>query len=476
MCAKHEYIVPGLDVLIGDPSILYPHADEKKYAEAFFIPENYVHTVISFYDEQSGRGDSCRELVRRFGEILSAIEDPKCGFILKNGTVIFFIRQAELKLEKNLNLNSSRHQTIMTAKYIQEAELYKKFSNVAIMTGSDTLATLAALYNIDVVHVNPEVYTGRRKVVLSDENSGLWYSNHKISAEDWTNFFPKESPLRANEFVEFVYNDFGKVDRSFVNIGRFVQSENALLPLRYFKFKSPRFNKIWPKTAGQAMLLEALLAPPEEIPLVVVSGTFGTGKTFLSVAAGYFGVSEDSIYERIFICPRDGALGAEIGFVPGDATEKTLVKSKPIIDNLRSILKLTNPKNGKKSDNSSNLSVERDCADKHVDETLKKYFEFEPVIFMGGRSIENSFIIYDEFQDMERYQAKALLSRIGNNSKIIVSGDPSQLTNPHLNRTSNGLSYSASKLAGRPEAAIITLNKDEIVRSPAAIAIAECFK
>ena len=104
----------------------------------------------------------------------------------------------------------------------------------------------------------------------------------------------------------------------------------------------------------------------------------------------------------------------------------------------------------------------------------ERYFEFEPVIYMGGRSIENSFMVFDEFQDMERGQARALLSRIGNNSKIVVMGDPHQTSNPHLNRTSNGLSYSASKLAGDPMAAVISFDETgEIVRSDAAKHIAE---
>ena len=93
---------------------------------------------------------------------------------------------------------------------------------------------------------------------------------------------------------------------------------------------------------------------------------------------------------------------------------------------------------------------------------------------MGGRNISNSFMIYDEFQDMERGQAKALLSRIGDGSKIVVMGDPNQTTNPHLNKTSNGLSYSASKLAGGSLVSVISFDKNrEIVRSAAAKQIAE---
>lgn len=466
----HDYIVPGLDVLIGDPDILNPPEGGKKRAESFFIPEGYVHRVIDFYHEQSGRGDSCRELTRRFSFMLTAMKDSnEHSFRLDNGTQVTFIPSKKYKVT-----GSSKAQAVATASYLKNNRIVANPDLIAIMTGSDQLSALAALARIDVVHINPDVYTGRRKIRLPLKYSGLWYSNKLITETEWNDIFPDEAPLRPNEFIEFTLDNFGQVDHSFGNIGRFDINKGALVPLQHFHFTDVKFKRIYPRTAGQAMLLEALLAPPEEIPIVVVSGLFGTGKTFLTTAAGFHGATVANNYERIFVCPRDGALGDEIGFVPGDATDKTLVKARPIIDNLRETLKLTE-KDEKSKESESSLSGQRDCLDKKVENYLKSYFEFEPVVFMGGRSISNSFIIYDEFQDMERYQAKALLTRIGNGSKIIVSGDPTQVTNPHLNRTSNGLSYSASKLAGKPEAAIVTLTQEEIVRSPAAMAIANYF-
>lgn len=472
---NYDFIVPGLDVLIGDPEILDPPPGSKKYAKTLYIPEGYVHRVIDFYHEQSGRGDACRELTCRFKTILNAINESKSGlFTLKNGTVVDFvdISSALNNLDSTLSPNSSKDQAIITAK--QRLSCGK---NVAIMTGSDQLATLAALHGIHVIQINPDVYTGRRKVKLSLDQAYLWYNHTRLTQADWHDAFPDQPPLRPNEFIEFISDDPSRSDYGFRHVGRFSATEDALLPLKNFHFPHQNFSKIYPQNPGQAMLIDALLAPPEEIPLVIISGIFGTGKTFLATAAGYYGVTESSTYERVFVCPRDGALGKEIGFVPGDAVEKTLVKAKPIIDNLRSVLKLTAPAKKPKfeTEEQKNLAACRDCIDKRVDEALNSFFEFESIIYMGGRSISNSFIIYDEFQDMERYQTKALLTRIGNGSKIVIMGDPSQVTNPHLNRTSNGLSYAASKLAGKPEAAIITLEKDEIVRSPAALAIADYF-
>lgn len=473
----HDFIVPGLDVLIGDPSILDPKVDDKKRAEIFYIPENYIYRVIDFYNEQSGRGDACRELTRRFGYILDKMQkDDEETFSLENGTMIEFVKTDDFKFDKGLDYKSSKSHAVAAAK-IKSKEVDSDY--LAIMTGSDQLSVLASLYRIDVAHINPEVYTGRRRVKLPYECSNLWFTNKRITPDEWKEFFPNQTELRPNEFIEFVFDDFSGRNYDFAStIGRFDINEEALVPLRYNSFKNPSFSKIRPRTASQAMLLEALLLPPEEVPIVIVSGVFGTGKTFLSTAAGYYGVTESGEYERVFICPRDGALGKEIGFVPGDPVEKTMVKAKPIADNMREILRLTIPHEKLKDQKGEfkNASACRDCLDRRVAEVLENYFEYESIIYMGGRSISNSFIILDEFQDTERYQARALLSRIGNGSKIVVSGDPTQITNPHLNRTSNGLSYSASKLAGKPEAIIVTLHEDEIVRSSAAQAIAAYLK
>ncbi len=174
----------------------------------------------------------------------------------------------------------------------------------------------------------------------------------------------------------------------------------------------------------------------------------------------------------MFICPRDGTLGADIGFLPGDATNKTRAKAKPIEDNLLQVIKSQQSSEKRNEKGNSGLGSAHDKLERLI---AQHTIEFEPLVNMGGRSIADSFIIYDEFQDMERYQAKALLTRPSDGSKMVILGDPTQTTNPHLNATSNGLSYSASKLAGKPEAAVITLLPEEITRSRAAIAIAKYF-
>ena len=452
----HDYIVPGLDVLIGDPDFLTPGKDTRPKAKMLIIPSFYVYRVLDFYKEQTNRGESARELTAIFGEIAEEMNRTNQDvFIFKNGMRLKFKDFPKDPVFHGLShnsqdkYNSSKFHAIAIARDLQQE--YGK-DNVAIMTGSDQLATPAAFNSIDIARVNPDVYTGRVKVEFPADYASYWWTQHSIPEQVWQELFP-EQPLIINQYVELIFDPHGQIDSSYQNIGRF--NGEAVVPLRFTRINHPAFNRIHPKTPGQAMLFDALLAPTSELPIVVVSGTFGTGKTFCAVATGLAQVMGEQ-YERIFVCPRDGALGREIGFLKGDKLDKILPQAAPILDNLKSVVRLIDTKL------------------KSADDYQKRYFEFEPVIYMGGRSIENSFMIYDEFQDMERGQARALLSRIGNDSKIVILGDPSQTTNPHLNKTSNGLSYSASKLAGDSLAAVVSFDQSrEIVRSPAAKHIAE---
>ena len=479
----HQYIIPGLDVLIGDPEFLRPTATTPPKAKMLYIPASYIYRVLDFYKEQSTRGDSARELTYIFGKILDEMNERHVDqYHFDNKMILKFEEVPENPSfigyrGSHDKYASSKFQAIALAKSMQDRH---GAGEVAIMTGSDQLAPPAALNKIDIARVNPDVYTGRITVMIPPEYASLWWTHHRIPLDIWNELFPKQ-PLVINQYVELMFDDCGQINSYHQNIGRF--DGEAVVPLRNHKIPGAAFKRIHPKTAGQAMLFDALLAPVEEVPIVVVSGTFGTGKTFSTVAVALSSVISGQ-YERIFVCPRDGALGRDIGFLPGDKTSKVLPQAAPILDNLRSVTRLMDvPNNADESETDAKPRSRKGKKSESLNVSLSnaveqylEYFEFEPVILMGGRSIEGSFMIYDEFQDMERSQAKTLLARIGDGSKIVILGDPNQTTNPHLNKTSNGLSYSASKLAGNSLAAVITFQgKQEIVRSPAAKAIAECF-
>lgn len=500
----HNYIVTAMDMLIGDPDVLTPTENAKKKADYLCIPYQFIDRLGNWRKEHSTRGEAATRLIHSIGEMLVYLNNHSDtdAFTCKNKMKIKFFDAVS-------NSDSSVENAIALAKQLQR----EGNSNVAIMTGSDWMTAKASAAKIDVAKINPEVYTGRTKVRLPEDAISLWTRQHHISQAEWEDLFPKH-PIHFNEFVEFEMTNFGQPHRGgYSSIGRFTYDNSgnpAVVPLCYTKFYSPSYKGIRPITNVQAMYMEALLAPVDEIPIVIFSGLFGTGKTFLPIAVGLNGVdyhtSKSNLnIERIFVCPRDSALGQDVGFLPGDITSKVMAKAMPVLDNVRDVIKILNdtPKDAypvdkedirklvdeivdSDSDEEENGNAENAVKSRRkktrkktkptsgttsfsinsaVTDVINRYFEFQPLIFMGGRSISNSLIIYDEFQDVERFQARELVSRIGNGSKIVIAGDPTQLSNPHLGRTSNGLNYIATKLADKPYAAVITSNnEDEIVR------------
>lgn len=477
--ANHKALVPALDALIGDPDILMPEAGTKKKAEILYIPLQYIDRIRDFRHEQSSRGEAATKLLGYFSQILETAHYAEEGdgktYTCKNGMVIEFVPSQDVSNVSTNGRSGSNTHALAAAKYAQQ-QLGDK-SAVAILTGDNYMSSkaLSPGMDIDVAHINPDVYTGRRKLVLPEELSDSWLKGRQITMEQFRQYFPDEKPLLLNEFVEFevdptILFSYNINPRDFYKrIGRLepgVDGEEPILKRIHYVEDLP--SCIQPRTVGQAMLAEALLAPVEEIPIVVCPAVFGTGKTYLSVAIGYYLVTdkEKSQYDRIFVVPRDAELGKEIGFLPGDETQKTIAKSMPILDSLYNFFR---NKGDKKKGNREQTAGD---IKKKVEMAIQDHFEFVSIINMGGRSISDCWIIYDESQDMERFQVNQLMKRIGDGSKMIITGDPHQVFNKHMNYHSNGLMYAATKMAGSPYAAVVTMFEGEITRSEAAREIA----
>ena len=473
----HPVLVPALDALIGDPKLLEPNKETPKKAEMLLIPMQYINRLCDFRDELSNRGEAAKALLKAFSRILedvhyNKLECHKC----QNGMRIKFIENSEQEFVSGVtDRKSSAANALATAHFYNQ--LHK--GQVAIMSGDDYMFNLALSHGIDIAKVNPDVYTGRRKLALPERAYNQWFSKGYLTEKDFAKLFPKEEPLLLNEFVEFIFNEDilpsycteGKKRKGLeYRIGRFriINEEPVLQKLQYISDLPPY---IQPRNAGQAMYAEALMAPVEEIPIVICPSTFGTGKTYLSAAIGIFlttpeGKNKIPRFERFFICPRDSELGKEIGFLPGTEVEKTIAKAMPIVDNFREYFK----NRGDKGEGGAKKGkVELDGM---VEKYIEDHCELVSIINMGGRNISDAWIFYDEAQDMERFQINQLMKRIGNGSKMIITGDPNQVFNRHMNSHSNGLSYAATKMAGSPFAAVITMTEDEITRSVAAQEIA----
>jgi PhoH-like ATPase len=200
---------------------------------------------------------------------------------------------------------------------------------------------------------------------------------------------------------------------------------------------------IKPKNAEQAFAFHALLNP--HVKLVALQGVAGTGKTLLALASA---LEQAKSYNQIILArPIVPLSNKDIGFLPGDANDKIGPYMEPLWDNLKFIKSQFGP-NEKK---------------------LKQIVEMEesgsmlitPLAFIRGRSLSNIIFIIDEAQNLTPHEVKTIITRAGENTKIIFTGDVQQIDTPYLDENSNGLAYLVDKLSGQPLFCHVKLEKGE---------------
>ena len=233
-------------------------------------------------------------------------------------------------------------------------------------------------------------------------------------------------------------------------LGRVNTRMKEIKPLTY------QGDEIWGITAlnvEQRYAFDLLLDP--SISLVTLLGGAGTGKTLLALAAGLLQTMDLNTYKKILIARPIVTLGKDIGFLPGHVDEKLGVWMQPIFDNLAFIMSRT-----------VEGGTYKETAEKMKYFTDSGLIEMQAVTYIRGRSIPDQYIIIDEAQNLTPHEVKTIISRVGRNSKIILTGDPYQIDNPYLDAESNGLAYVVERFKGQELFGHVALMKSE--RSPLA--------
>ncbi|MEA2067084.1 MAG: PhoH family protein [Thermotogota bacterium] len=197
---------------------------------------------------------------------------------------------------------------------------------------------------------------------------------------------------------------------------------------------------IYPRNREQLFAFELLL--DDRIKLVSIPGIAGSGKTLLSLAAGLRKVEDEKKYQRLIVARPLIAMGQDIGYLPGSREEKVRPWMQPIYDNLHLLLKNRNVDFSSFVKKNENL-------------------EIEVLSYIRGRSIPDQFIIIDEAQNLTPHEIKTIITRVGENTKIVLTGDPHQIDNNYLDTNSCGLVYAASRFKGSKLAGHINLVKGE---------------
>ncbi len=302
-----------------------------------------------------------------------------------------------------------------------------------------------------------ELYSGYREIEVSKDIIDNFFEENQITLDTNAILFP-------NEFVLLRDN----TNEKHTALARVSDSSRNLIHL------NPKFEKSWrvkPRSKEQRMSLELLMDPSVEI--VTLVGQAGTGKTLLALACGLESTLRNQRYDKILVSRPIIPLGKDIGYLPGSKDEKLGHWMQPIFDNLTFLMRGggsgTNG-NGNGNGNSKNGGMY--SVQKEVDEMQAKgYIELEAMTYIRGRSIPRQYVIVDEAQNLTPHEVKTIISRAGEGTKMVLTGDPYQIDNPYLDSSSNGLTYAAERLKGEKLHGHVTLRKSE--RSALAAAAAD---
>ncbi len=302
--------------------------------------------------------------------------------------------------------------------------------DINVRVKADALGIVAQDYENQKINVD-ELYTGFIELPVPGEFIDEFYKNEVAELE---------SDLYPNEFV--ILKD--ELNEKHSAMGRAID-HNTLVPI------AQRSEHVWnirPRSKEQRMALELLLDPAVE--LVTIVGQAGTGKTLLAIAAALELTLKHEQYDRVLVTRPIIPMGKDIGYLPGAKDQKLAHWMQPIFDNLSYLLR-------EEGEDGSTRNVT-----KRVDELIQKnVLELEALTYIRGRSIPRQYVIVDEAQNLTPHEVKTIISRAGEGTKMILTGDPYQIDNPYLDAASNGLSYVAERLKEHTVHGHITLHKSE---------------
>ena len=278
-------------------------------------------------------------------------------------------------------------------------------------------------------------------------NSNIYFRGNSILIKDQNG--KNEIVKNAIQFLSEQFINNGSIEKKDIisSINKFMIEEknNKSKGNIEYIIKTPKKSVI-PRSERQKKYVKAL----RESDIVISAGPAGTGKTFLAVAVALTMLLEKKI-ERIILSRPAVEAGERLGFLPGDMREKVDPYLRPLYDSLYDLLDF------------EKIQKRIEIGD----------IEIAPLAFMRGRTLKNSFAILDEAQNATDTQIKMFLTRIGENSKIVINGDPSQIDLP--NKSLSGLSRSKKLLGHLKEISVVDFDHTDVVRHPLVSKIVKAY-
>lgn len=420
------------------------------------IPEVVLEELDALKKKPGELGANARMAARILDELRiqgSLIE----GIKLPNGGKLRVeVNHHNIEIPPYWDKSKADNRIIQVCKGLKERgeDVYLITKDIFERIKADTIGINTNDYYEKVVPEYDNQYTGRISVYTSSDNIDYFYKNKYLDVKELKIYVDKskeyKSPeLYVNEFI--IMHSYENAKKT--ALGKY--DGQKIVPLTY---KETVPMGILPKNVGQRFMQEALMISAREVPLVIIKGPAGTAKTLFSLAVGLHKILEEdsSEYRRILVCRPNVTMDEEIGYLPGTEQEKIAPYMRPVLDNLE-ILIDSDEKERYKDENELNDKI-RELFDRRIITT-------EAVAFLRGRSIVKNWVIIDEAQNLSPKQVKAIITRVGEGSKLILIGDPEQIDQPFLDYRSNGLCYASERMKGSKLCCQVTLKYDECERS-----------
>ncbi len=425
--------------------------------------------VLEEVDKHKKRQDSVGSNARSFIRILDSLREKgslQKGVRLGKGKGLVKVvtyDNVSQKVPTDLTSGVADHMIIETALTVKESSpksrkviLVSRDVNLRVI--ADSIGVIAEDYLVSqVVKDTEQLYSGMTTVLVDDELIDQFYSGEDI-------YIPREL---VKEQELFLYPNIYLMLVSFSNekktaLCRFMNHDNPVK--RVLDCKKNLNWGVYPRNKEQTFAFDLLMNP--NVHLVTLTGQAGSGKTLCAIAAGmeqsvsfgrmygqvdedrhpfekmkYSSPDDDLGFARMVVSRPVQPMGRDIGFLPGTMEEKMLPWLKPIQDNIQFIM------------GNDKLALQQLMESGAV--------ELEALTYIRGRSISNAFIIVDEAQNLTAHEVKTIITRAGEGTKIVLTGDIEQIDNVYTNETSNGLTYAIEKFKESTIAGHVSFKKGE---------------
>jgi len=397
------------------------------------IPIWVLEELDKLKNDQEGRGRSARAAIRFINEV-SHHGNLQKGVKLENGGTLRVILDFDRSVEESLTSAKMDNKIILSAKFLQHksGSVFFVSKDINARIKAISIGIKAVDYEKHKVNIQ-SLYDGYREI-HGDKHV---MENLKESGESEL----KDVNVYPNQYLILKETSSSK---SF-QLARWDAASGVLKAVE--SSIEPVFG-IRPLNIKQRIAMDLLLN--NDIKLVTLIGKAGTGKTLLSLAAGLRNTMEEKNYTRVLLSRPVIPMGKDIGYLPGAKNQKMSHWMQPLFDNLEYIIEVAHKQNLKS-----------------IDQVLSnKIIEIEALTYIRGRSLPRQFIIIDEAQNLSPHEIKTIVSRAGEGTKVVITGDPHQIDHPYLDAESNGLSCLVEAFRDVEIAGHVTLSHSE--RSPLA--------